>query len=91
MTCLFYTTDRIPTWALSYLINDDASSLSSEEKILVDLYRAKRTQEICSLVHSPLHSIIFDPEDNSYFSWENNVNQLGGEVVDCHVSGVYHD
>jgi hypothetical protein len=89
MMCIFYKTDRIPTWCLSYLINGDDSSLTPEEKASVESYVERRTKELTDFSHASLHSVIFDSEDHSYFSWSNDMNQLGGEVVDCYVSGVY--
>lgn len=53
------TTEKIPTWALCYLINDDPTGLTDEDKELADDY--------CKRLGTN-GAPVFDPKGEPYFS-----------------------
>ena len=68
------TTYTLPTWALPALFNGDVSGLTDEEvKQIDDLERAARR------AHGVGHWS-YNPEDEPYFSWHNDLDNLGADV-----------
>jgi hypothetical protein len=63
----------IPEWALCALINGDDSGLSDQDCADLDAF--------LSTVPGKGHWG-YDSESESYFSWSNDVNSLGSNVVD---------
>ena len=63
----------IPEWALCALINDDKSGLSDQD--CLDL------EEFLKTIPGKGHWS-YDCDFEAYFSWSNDVNNLGGNVVD---------
>ena len=42
--------EKVPTWSLSYCINDDATGLTDEEINIIDtLFREQQIQSICPI------------------------------------------
>ena len=72
---------KLPAWAMSYLINSDASGLTDEEKNKVDDFVRN---EINSNGWPQFHVVC--PDNESYFSWQNDIDgPLGADVYDCKV------
>lgn len=72
------TIERIPTWALCYLINSDPSGLTDEEMAMVDKWYAENNvMDICTATEQ-------EGECYPYFS-HCPAFGLPAEVVDCHV------
>lgn len=72
------TIERIPTWALCYLINSDPSGLTDEEIAMVDKwYAGNNVMGICTATEQ-------EGECYPYFS-HCPAFGLPAEVVDCHV------
>jgi len=72
----------LPEWALSPLINGDKSGLTSEESVILDDFIKDQVQS------SPEYNkfIVTMPEEESYFSWTNDiVRGQGGNVYECKV------
>lgn len=66
----------IPSWALSYLINGDSSGLDNKE------FKELQIFELTVLAkHGAGHWSVESEE--SYFSWHNDVTDLGSDVHDC--------
>ena len=83
MKTIFERTEKIPDYALPYLINNDDSGLSAEDKHIIDYWYANyatRLQDNQSLVISPIE----DDNGNieSHFSWSPAFG-LACDVVDC--------
>lgn len=67
---------KIPSWAMSQLINGDCSGLDDKE------LKAIRDFELVVLAkHGSGHWSIESEE--KYFSWHNDVTDLGNDVYDC--------
>lgn len=72
------TIERIPTWALCYLINSDPSGLTDEKIEMVDKWYAENNvMDICTATEQ-------EGECYPYFS-HCPAFGLPAEVVDCHV------
>lgn len=72
------TIEKVPTWAMCYLINDDPEGITDEEKAEIDEWWEKNRVEICSP--------IFDENGD----WDNyfTTHPLFGkatDVVDCEI------
>lgn len=64
-------TYTLPAYWASYLINCDASGISSEDKVECDAFLKANDLPLpvsCS--------------DESWFSWHNDATNLGGDVMD---------
>lgn len=67
---------KIPAWALPYLINGDTSGLETED------YEAVRDFELVTLArYGQGHWSV--KSESSYFSQNNDVNDLSSDVYDC--------
>lgn len=75
---MYKTTEKIPTWSLCYLINDDASGLTDEEIRMIDTWLNDWEVQIVSPVT--------DGEGNAqpYFS-HCPLFGLPTEVEDCDI------
>lgn len=75
---MYKTTEKIPTWSLCYLINDDASGLTDEEIRMIDTWLNDWEVQIVSPVA--------DGEGNAqpYFS-HCPLFGLPTEVEDCDI------
>lgn len=65
---------KMPTWALSYLFNGDKSALTDEEDSLLYALEMK-------LEHG-FWAYADDEDREPYFSTSNDLDNLGGDVVD---------
>lgn len=73
-----YTIERIPTWALCYLINSDPTGLTDEEIAMIDRWYAENNvTDICTAIGQ-------EGECYPYFTHYPAFG-LPAEVVDCHV------
>lgn len=61
----------LPSYWASYLINNDPSGLSDEEKLQVDEWLKANS-----------YPSFIDCGDKEYFSWGNDANSLGGNVME---------
>jgi len=61
----------LPAHFASYLINGDASYLSMDDVDEIELFKAKRNLLGC-----------VDCSEDSWFSWRNDLNDLGGDVME---------
>ena len=71
--------ERIPTWALCYLVNDDPSGLSEEDIRMVDEFVNKNNVSIVDPVRTNE-----DGDFHEYFSHYPAFG-LGTDVVDCNI------
>jgi hypothetical protein len=60
----------LPAHFASFLVNGDASSLSMDDVDEIELFKAKRNLLSC-----------VDCSEDSWFSWRNDLNNLGGDVM----------
>ncbi len=73
-----FTTEKIPTWALCYLINGDSSGLSEEDKETADRWLAEnRVTAVCTASDE-------EGEYHPYFT-HYPAFELASDVVDCNV------
>lgn len=82
-------TDVLPTWALPYIINGDADTLTDDEMEAVDKYlgwwelESKRKGAV---------SYTISPDGEEYFSDYNSItNYEGGNVVDALVTLLFDE
>lgn len=68
----YTSVEPIPTWALCYIVNGDASGLTDEEIGMINDYMQYNNIEIIS------------PREDEYFSYFPAFG-LAAEVVDCDV------
>jgi hypothetical protein len=61
----------LPAHFASFLVNGDASSLSMDDVDEIELFKAK---------HNLLDCV--DCSEDSWFSWRNDLNNLGGDVME---------
>lgn len=61
----------LPVYWASYLINGDASGLQDGEQEEIDAYMELQAPYTCAV----------DCEQESTFSWRNDANNLGGDVL----------
>ena len=79
-------TYQIPSWALPALINGDTSGLSdSEESALEDF--VYELSDIRIDDGARISGLIFNPLGDAYFSNRNDIDGLGGDVVEVEISG----
>ena len=79
-------TYQIPVWALPVLINGDTSDLSgSEESALEDF--VNELSDIRIDDDARISGLIFNPLGDAYFSNRNDVDGLGGDVIEVEISG----
>jgi hypothetical protein len=82
MAKIFYkTTEKIPDYALPYLVNGDASGLCNEDVTVIDNYM-KWFYETAKTVHGNV--VISPTEQESYFAW-NPAFGLGSTVLDTDI------
>ena len=82
MKIVFERTEKIPVYALSYLINADSSGLLDDDIQIIDKWYANyanRLQTGQSIIISPI-----DDEFKSHFTWSPAFG-LACDVVDCTV------
>lgn len=71
-------TVKIPAWALPILVNGDSSGCTgSEENAL----------EVFLLDYEDYEGLVFEAQEESFFSWTNDVDGLGGEVFTVTILG----
>ena len=70
MTLVDYTLEDVPEWALSYLVNSDASGLEDEEIAEVDAWYAERRAYLDSKY--PDAHVVFDIKDDDEPSFNNS-------------------
>ncbi len=73
-----FTVEPIPTWALSYLINDDRSGLTEDEISMIDRWYSSNKVVIITTASED------DGECHPYFSHYPAFG-LPTEVIDCSV------
>jgi len=79
-------TYQIPSWALPALINGDTSDLSgSEESALEDF--VYELSDIRIDDDARISGLIFNPLGDAYFSNRNDVDGLGGDVIEVEILG----
>ena len=69
---------KLPAWALPALINGDTSGLTGNEEYMLEVFL---------LDYEDWEGLIFDCEEESYFSWTNDIDNKGGEVYDVTLYG----
>lgn len=72
-------TYQIPAWALPALINGDTSDLSDSEESALEDFVLEFQDEY--------EGLIFNPLGEAYFSNRNDVDGLGGDVIEVEVLG----
>jgi hypothetical protein len=71
----------IPSWAICYLINGDASALEDEEIEKVDQF----VNDQLELENIECFNVT-PPDGESYFNYRNDIDgTLGADVYDCQV------
>ena len=70
-------TYTLPACWAPYLINDDDSGLEKGEREEIDEWISDTKMFLKSKIFCP-----FDVSSNSYFSWHNDANDLGGDVCE---------
>lgn len=81
------STERIPDWALCYLINGDSSGLSEQEIDCIheffSWYELVGKEFKCDIIISPV-----EEQPESYFTWHPAFG-LPCSVTDCYVTLLY--
>lgn len=81
--------ERIPTWALGYIINGDSTNLTDEEVAMIDKFIEDAGYEIISPIHydsegNKITSAVIDV-DYEYHEYFSSCPAFGlpCEVIDC--------
>lgn len=64
MKTIDYIDENVPTWALSYLVNGDASGLEEGEQEMIDKWWEDCAKALPSDCHLQFHS-----DDSEFFTW----------------------
>lgn len=80
MTITEISTVKIPVWAIQFIEYGETDDLSpNEEKLVKDFFNQ----------FSDYEGLCFDYQGDYYFSPENDIDGLGGDVIDAIVYGHY--
>lgn len=79
MKLTYLNTHKVPTYVLCYLMNGEPGEMNQDEINQVDSY----VNELIQTFEKPVY---FDPSEEEYFTWRNDVTgYIGSTVVDCKV------
>jgi len=76
--------EKVPTWALSYLVNDDCSGITEEDKEMVDKFWNKY-QRKADMFHCFVTLNFPEDIDNEKYFCSTPSFGLACDVVDCEV------
>lgn len=71
-------TFKVPVWCLPVLINGDTSDLSGTEENQLEEF---------TMQFDSYEGLVFEPGAEEYFNWSNDIDGLGGTVVNLTVYG----
>ena len=71
-------TVKIPVWAIAYLEYGEADDLSDHEVSLIEDFLSG---------YNDYENLVFDYQGEAYFSHDNDVDGLGGDVIDVTIHG----
>ena len=71
-------TVKIPVWAIPYLEYGESDDLSDHEENLIEDFLSG---------YSDHEGLVFDYQGEAYFSHDNDVDGLGGDVIDVTIHG----
>jgi len=70
---------QLPTWSLCPLVNGDYTGLTEVEEIEIEKFEV--------LLIERHGNFTIDCDDEPYFSWHNDINGLGSEIVEVTLWG----
>jgi hypothetical protein len=71
-------TFKVPVWCLPALINGDTSALSGTEENQLEEF---------TMQFDSHEGLVFEPGSEEYFSGSNDIDGLGGNVIDVTIHG----